>query len=324
MRRTSFRAGVPHSVGLREISILIRTRTGFNFPEITAYAALTETPGVGDARSRDDLDDHSVEWARANRRDVFRRAAGPWTGLSRDRAAAIAVRRGRVGSTSARRDRTSDTMVWDLPDRFRGLRQAPLAGRHLRSGRGGRGRPRAALGKKTMVSDLNKKAMVSGLKWQFGFGWGSVSLFVAFVVISLASSGIVRWIAIVITILAFAFLAVQYKNWNTKGWRQVHGRAMQLYASIAGKETFNAKRANREFSYVQACRELGLALTGKGREVNVEAMILALQREQGSYLASLFEKHAPELLPKADVEQVSNFSNVLRKSSLAHNWLSRT
>ncbi len=167
-----------------------------------------------------------------------------------------------------------------------------------------------------MVSDLNKKAMVSGLKWQFGFGWGSVSLFVAFVVISLASSGIVRWIAIVITILAFAFLAVQYKNWNTKGWRQVHGRAMQLYASIAGKETFNAKRANREFSYVQACRELGLGLTGKGREGNVEAMILALQREQGSYLASLFEKHAPELLPKADVEQVSKFSNVLRRVEL--------
>jgi biopolymer transport protein ExbB/TolQ len=102
--------------------------------------------------------------------------------------------------------------------------------------------------------------MVSGLKWRFGFGWGSVSLFVAFVVISLASSGIVRWIAIVISILAFAFLAVQYKNWNTKGWRQVHGRAMQLYASIAGKETFNAKHANREFSYGHACRELGLAL----------------------------------------------------------------
>jgi hypothetical protein len=71
--------------------------------------------------------------------------------------------------------------------------------------------------------------MASGLKWQFGFGWGSVSLFVALVVMSLASSGIVRWIAIVITILAFAFLVVQYKNWNTKGWRQVHGRAMHRF-----------------------------------------------------------------------------------------------
>ena len=91
-------------------------------------------------------------------------------------------------------------------------------------------------------------SMASGLKWQFGFGWGSVSLFVALVVMSLASSGIVRWIAIVITILAFAFLVVQYKNWNTKGWRQVHGRAMHLYAPIAAKETINAKRANREFS----------------------------------------------------------------------------
>lgn len=161
-----------------------------------------------------------------------------------------------------------------------------------------------------------QKYMVSGLKWQFGFGWGSVSLFVVFVVISLASSGIVRWIAVVITILTFAVLAVQYKNWNTRGWRQVHGRAMQLYAPIAGKETFNAKRANRDFSHVQACRELGLALTGKGREVNVEAMISALQREQGSYLASLFERHAQELLPKADVQQVSNFSDVLRRVQL--------
>jgi hypothetical protein len=45
-------------------------------------------------------------------------------------------------------------------------------------------------------------------------------------------------------------------------------------------------------------------------------MIFALQREQGSYLAALFEKHARELLPKADVEQVSNFSNVLRRVEL--------
>jgi biopolymer transport protein ExbB/TolQ len=105
-----------------------------------------------------------------------------------------------------------------------------------------------------MVSDLNKKAMVSGLKWQFGFGWGSVSFFVAFVAVSLASSGIVRWIALVITIFALAFLVVQYKNWNTKGWRQVHGRAMQLYAPIAGKEMGNAKRANRAFSHLQAFR----------------------------------------------------------------------
>ena len=44
---------------------------------------------------------------------------------------------------------------------------------------------------------IEKKTMVSGLRWQFGFGWGSVSLYVASVVISLASSGIVRWIAIV-------------------------------------------------------------------------------------------------------------------------------
>jgi hypothetical protein len=133
---------------------------------------------------------------------------------------------------------------------------------------------------------------------------------------SLASSGIVRWIVVVITILAFAFLVVQYKNWNTKGWRQVHGRAMQLYAPIAAKETINAKRANREFNHVQACRELGLALTGKGREVNVEAMISALQREQGSYLASLFERHARELLPNADDQQVSNFSDVLYRLEL--------
>ena len=167
-----------------------------------------------------------------------------------------------------------------------------------------------------MVSDFNKKAMVSGLKWQFGFGWGSVLLFVAFVVISLASSGIVRWIAIVISIFALAFLVVQYKNWNTKGWRQVHGRAMHLYASIAGKEMGNAKPKNKECNRVQACLELGIALTGKGRELNVETMISALQHEKGSYLASLFEKHARELLPTADIEQVSNFADVLRRVEL--------
>jgi hypothetical protein len=158
--------------------------------------------------------------------------------------------------------------------------------------------------------------MVSDLKWQFGFGWGTVSIIAVFVVISLASSGLVRWIAIIITIPSFAFLVVQYKNWNTKGWRQVHGRAMLLYAAIAAKETVDAERGNRKFDRIRACRELGLVLTGKGREENVEAMISALQREQGSYLAALFERHAREVLPKADVEQVSSFSDVLRRVEL--------
>lgn len=91
---------------------------------------------------------------------------------------------------------------------------------------------------------------------------------------------------------------------------------MLLYAAIAAKETVDAKRANREFSHVQACRELGFALTGKGREANVEAMISALQCEKGHYLAALFVRHAQKLLPKAGVEQVSNFSNVLGRVEL--------
>ena len=144
-------------------------------------------------------------------------------------------------------------------------------------------------------------------------GWGTVSIVAVFVVISLASSGIVRWSAIVMAIISFAFLVIQYKNWNTKGWRQVHGPAMLVYAGIAGEESARAQLANREFDRVRACRELGLRLTGKGREQNVEAMISALQHEQGNYLAALFERHAQELLPKINVEQVSSFSNVLRR-----------
>jgi hypothetical protein len=158
--------------------------------------------------------------------------------------------------------------------------------------------------------------MVSALKWRFGFGWGSVSLVIVFVTVSLASTGVIRWVAIVIAVLAFVFLIVQYKNWNTKGWRQVHGRAMQLYAPIAAEETFNAQRERREFDHVRACRALGLALTGKGREANVEAMISVLQREQGSYLAIIFESHARELLPKVDAGQVSRFSDALRRLEL--------
>jgi len=86
---------------------------------------------------------------------------------------------------------------------------------------------------------------------------------------------------------------------------------MWLYQSIAAEETVNAKRSNREFSHAQACRELGFVLTGSGRETNVEAMVSALQHEQGSYLAALFVEHAQELLPKANPEQIEEFSDVL-------------
>ena len=92
--------------------------------------------------------------------------------------------------------------------------------------------------------------------------------------------------------------------------------AMQLCTTIVAEETFNAKRESREYSQVRACRELGLALTRKGREANVDAMVSALQHEQGGYLAGLLEKHAQELLPKANTEQISRFSDALRKIDL--------
>jgi hypothetical protein len=92
---------------------------------------------------------------------------------------------------------------------------------------------------------------------------------------------------------------------------------MQLCAGkIVPEETFNSKQESREYDQTRACRALALTLVGKGKEANVEAMITTLQREQGTYLATIFEKHARELLPKIDPEQISRFSDVLRKIDL--------
>ena len=73
-----------------------------------------------------------------------------------------------------------------------------------------------------MVSNRSYQTMASSLKWRLGFGWRSVSFFVAVAVIALAASGIVRWMVIAVAVLAFAFLIVQYQIGTRKDGDRCH------------------------------------------------------------------------------------------------------
>jgi hypothetical protein len=116
-----------------------------------------------------------------------------------------------------------------------------------------------------LSSNVRGKAisMVSNLKWRWGFGWGAVGLFVLLVAVSFEPTGIARWIALPTALLVLAFIIFQYRAWNTKGWKQVHNRAMLVYATIAGEEMGRAQREEREFDRVHACGVLAQVLSSQ-------------------------------------------------------------
>lgn len=158
--------------------------------------------------------------------------------------------------------------------------------------------------------------MASDLKWRMGFGWGAVVLLGGSGTLAVLANGLLRWSGVVGLIAAGAFIIFQYKKWNTKGWRQVHFRAMLAYARYAGEETVEAQQEGRPFSRVNACRKLGIAISGANRAANVEAMVLALEQEKGDYLARLLEANAEKLLPQLSATQVSELSRQLRRFEL--------
>jgi hypothetical protein len=156
--------------------------------------------------------------------------------------------------------------------------------------------------------------VVSNLKWRLGFGWGAVGLFVLLVAVSFEPTGIVRWIALPAALVVLAFIVFQYRAWNTKGWRQVHNRAMLLYASIAGAEAGTAQRDGREFDRVHACSLLAQVLLSE-RPLASNELVLRLNNP-GEHLASIFEAHGREIVPNADAALVSKCVEYLRDLQL--------
>jgi hypothetical protein len=155
--------------------------------------------------------------------------------------------------------------------------------------------------------------MVSDLKWRMGFGWSAVLLFGGAIGLVVMTKGLPRWAGAVGIIIMGTFIVFQYKKWNTTGWRQIHFRAMLVYARCAGKESVRAKQAGEPFCRVNACRELGIAICSKNSVANVEAMVLALEEEKGNYLANLLEANAECILPKLSVNEVLKLADQLRR-----------
>ena len=138
--------------------------------------------------------------------------------------------------------------------------------------------------------------MASDLKWRTGFGWGFVFVLLATLILAIFASGWLRWAALVLALLAALFMVAKYRMWNAKGWTSVHYRGMLLFSGLAGLESGRAEAEGRPLDRVAPCRELALNLYGPGFEVMFEK----LQREEGSYLASLLEQHKSDLFPGAE------------------------
>lgn len=141
-----------------------------------------------------------------------------------------------------------------------------------------------------------RAAVASRLTWRFGFGPGTVLLVAVAALAAVLATGLVRWLAAAVAVLAATYVVLQYRKWNRPGWRRVHHRAMLAYASIvAGQRVAGKEEGTRPDTYL-ACRYLGLLLCGDDKPAVVDAMLTDLVRLQGGFLVGLIERHgAPAL-----------------------------
>jgi hypothetical protein len=144
--------------------------------------------------------------------------------------------------------------------------------------------------------------MASRLEWRTGFGWEPVLILACAAAGAVVSTGVVRWLAILLMAITGGYLVYRYRKWNGRAWRQVHFRAMLAYSGIAGRENAIARQAGRPFDVRRACSSLGLLLCGEDRQPVVETMLAELDRSEGAFLAGLVERHAAEVLPGASFE----------------------
>ena len=151
--------------------------------------------------------------------------------------------------------------------------------------------------------------MASNLKWRTGFGWGAVVMFVLGICLAVMTSGVTKWGGILLSLLSLLFSSYQFWKWNSSPWRKVHFRAALVYASLAGTEVARARASGDEFNEVNVCRELALALIGREKELNADAMIAALLQEQGAYYVRLLRPHIRQFLPNANDNEIESILN---------------
>ena len=77
---------------------------------------------------------------------------------------------------------------------------------------------------------MDGSSIVTDLKWRTGFGWGVVAVLGISAAGFILAGGVLRWISLLVVLVATADMIFQYKKWNTHGWRKVHFRAMLAYA----------------------------------------------------------------------------------------------
>jgi hypothetical protein len=158
--------------------------------------------------------------------------------------------------------------------------------------------------------------MASDLKWRTGFGWGSVGLLAFGLGVAVLTPGVARWLGLVVGVLALVFMVTQYRKWNGSPWRQLHFRALLAYSRIAGVHQASAQAQSRPFDLDAACRELGLQLCGSDKRASVDAMIDELSKEQGDYLANLFQQHVSVIEPSLQAVDRSAMADRLRAVTL--------
>jgi hypothetical protein len=142
--------------------------------------------------------------------------------------------------------------------------------------------------------------------------WRVVLLLAGAFALAVLSRGMVRWAAAAVTAAAAVYAVHRYRQWNGRGWRRVHHRAMLAYEGIAGSERAAARHAGRQFDLGLVCTELGLLLCGEDNRAVVDAMVSDLAVKQGTFLSGLVERHLTEVLPGAPFELRRDLTASLR------------
>jgi hypothetical protein len=161
--------------------------------------------------------------------------------------------------------------------------------------------------------DVIRGSPVSGLVWRAGFGWTLIDLLVAASVGAIILAGALRIAAVGVVVLILLLAFYRWHRWNKRRWRQLHHRAMLLYAQILGLEAGRAERENRTFNKVDACRTLAFAMIrGRWRDASVAAMISGLVSDQGEYFVDILRQFGAEAAPKVNGETISLMAERLR------------
>lgn len=148
--------------------------------------------------------------------------------------------------------------------------------------------------------------MFYDLKWRFGFGWFSVWLLILFVANVNSTTGFLKIVLILFSAITFFYMVYKYRKWNGSDWRKIHFRGMLLFSQLAEMEMATAKDERRDYDLKEVCRQLGIGICGKDKEINVNAMIEELYEENGGYCVRLIETFCPDHLILSDTLKLAS------------------